>query len=109
MEISSTGRGDGHMNSFRDKRRLSKAEWMEKSRELFWRKGSKILPDFFPLDMQPNNSINADTKSVLLTSVVKQYSWEKEELREAETIAESWMMYFGLESRDFTKWFGKLK
>lgn len=70
---------------------------------MFWRKGSKVLPDFFPpaFGTQPNKSVNQDT--ILLTSVVKQYSWEEEEQCEAQTIAESWMTYFGPEPSDFTK------
>ena len=55
-----------------------------------------MLPDFFPLDKQ----IILSAKRI---SKVKQYSWENDELSgesEAQTIAESWMMYFGLEGSD---------
>lgn len=91
-------------NSSHDKCRLSKAERARKSREMFWRKGSKILPDFFPPDT-PKRKIcqyHQTVLSVKRASMVKQYSWEKEENGqcEAQTIAESWMMYFGLEARD---------
>ena len=104
MEVSSTQNVfQEHLNSFRSKHRLSKAERVRKNREMFWRIGSKTIPDFFPpaVRTQPNKSVNQDT--ILLKSVVKQYSWEKEEQCEAQTIAESWIMYFGLGSCDFTK------
>lgn len=86
--------------STRGKRRLSRSERMQKSREVFCRKGSKILPDFFPPDKPAKKTLNNQTcypsKS---TSIRKYYSWENEEKggqSEVQTIAESWMMYFGL-------------
>ena len=105
MEISSSQKFfyDHMANRPLVKCRLSKAERTRRSREMFWRKGSKVLPDFFPpaFGTQPNKSVNQDT--ILLTSVVKQYSWEEEEQCEAQRIAESWMTYFGPEPSDFTK------
>ena len=91
----------GHKaNSSRDKRKLSKAERKRKDLEIFGRKASKILPDFFPIDMQPNKSNNQEK---IILRLVKQYSWEKDGQCEAQIIAESWMMYFGFEPCDFTK------
>lgn len=90
-------------NSSCEKCRLSIADRSRKSREMFWQKGSRILPDFFPPDTQKRKSNHHyKAPSVKRTSVVKQYSWEKEENGqwEAQTIAESWMMYFGLETCD---------
>lgn len=104
MEISSSQKVFySHManSSSREKCRLSKAERTRKSREMFWRKGSKILPDFFPPDTQKKKICSHQTAlSVKRTYMVKQYSWEKEENGqfEAQTIAESWMMYYGLEA-----------
>ena len=81
--------------------RLSKPERTRKSREMYCRKGSKILPDFFPPDAPTTKILN--DKNILLvknTSMAKRYSWENEGNRESEAqmIAESWMMYFGLET-----------
>lgn len=70
---------------------------------MFCRKGSKILPDFFPPDKQKkeivNRQISLSTKKI---NLVEQYSWESDENghSEAQTIAESWMTYFGLEAWD---------
>jgi len=90
-------------NSSRKKRRLSKSERTRQRQEMLCRKGSRMLPDFFPLDEQKketfNHQIILSTKQI---RTVKQYSWENEESgeSEAQTIAESWMMYFGLETCD---------
>ena len=62
-----------------------------------------MLPDFFPLDEQKKETLNHQAYlSVKRIDMVKQYSWEndKSEESEAQTIAESWMMYFGLEASD---------
>lgn len=99
MEISSQYGPES--SSSRDKRRLSKAERTRRSREMFWRKGSKILPDFFPPDTHKRKTYYHQTALAFKgTKLVKQYSWEKEENGqfEAQTIAQSWMMYFGLEA-----------
>jgi len=62
-----------------------------------------MLPDFFPFDEQKKETLNHEiilsTKAI---NTVKKYSWENEESGEsdAQTIAESWMMYFGLEASD---------
>ena len=67
---------------------------------MFCRKGSKILPDFFPPDAPTRKTLNNQTSlPVESTSLVKHYSWENEEngQSEAQMIAESWMTYFGLE------------
>lgn len=88
-------------NSSRGKHRLSKSERTRKSREMFCRKGSKILPDFFPPDTTTTKILNGQTiLPVKSTSMAKQYSWENYENgeSEAQTIAESWMKYFGLEA-----------
>ena len=70
---------------------------------MFCRKGSKILPDFFPPDA-PAEKILHDQSNLPFksTSLTKKYSWENEEngQSEAQIIAESWMMYFGLEACD---------
>lgn len=107
MEISSTHNVCyGHIlssDSSRGKRRLSESERTRRSREMFCRKGSKILPDFFPPDTPAERTLDDQSKlSVKSTSMMKQYSWENEEngQSEAQTIAESWMIYFGLEARD---------
>lgn len=107
MEISSTHKDyHGHIvssNSSRGKRRLSKSERTRKSREMFCRRGSKILPDFFPPDAPAARTFNDQSNlSVKSTGIVKRYSWGNEEngQSEAQTIAESWMMYFGLEACD---------
>ena len=85
-------------NSSRDKRRLSKAERTRRSREMFWRKGSKILPDFFPPDTHKRKTYYHQTALAFKgTKLVKQYSWEKEENGQFEAQT-SWMMYFGLEA-----------
>lgn len=72
---------------------------------MFWRKGSKIFPDFFPPDTtQKKKTLNHQTvlPSLKRITVVKQYSWENEQNghSEAQTIAESWLMYYGVEARD---------
>ena len=62
-----------------------------------------MLPDFFPLVEQKKETLNHQAiLSVKRIDMVKQYSWEndKSEESEAQTIAESWMMYFGLEACD---------
>ena len=64
-----------------------------------------MLPDFFPLDEKKKESLR-DHRIVLSTkptSVGKKYSWENDESRresKAQAIAESWMIYFGLELCD---------
>lgn len=106
MEISSTQKiFYGHVaNISRERCRLSKAERARRSREMFWRKGSKILPDYFPPDLHKSKTFCHQTAISFKRKggLVKQYSWEKEENGqfEAQTIAESWMMYFGIEARD---------
>ena len=90
-------------DSSRGKRRLSKSERTRRSREMFCRKGSKMLPDFFPPDTPAERNLDDQSKlPVKNTSMMKQYSWENEEngQSEAQTIAESWMIYFGLEACD---------
>lgn len=94
-------------NSSRGKHRLSKSERTRKSREMFCRKGSRILPDFFPPDTPTMKMLNGQTiLPCKCTSMVKQYSWENEESgeSEAQTIAESWMKYFGLEACNTWCW-----
>ena len=62
-----------------------------------------MLPDFFPLDKQKKGTLNHQIiPSAKRISIVKHYSWENDESgeSEAQTIAESWMMYFGLETSD---------
>ena len=107
MEISSTHNVCyGNIlssDSSRGKRRLSKSERTRRSRELFCRKGSKILPDFFPPDAPAERTLDDPSNlPVKSTSMMKEYSWENEEngQSEAQTIAESWMMYFGFDSCD---------
>ena len=107
MEISSTHHVCyGHIlssDSSRGKRRLSKSERTRRSREIFCRKGSKILPDFFPPDAPVERTLDDQSNlPVKSTSMMKHYSWENEEngQSEAQTIAESWMMYFGLDACD---------
>lgn len=107
MEIPSTQKVfQGYMmsyNTYGKKRRLSKSERTRQREEMLCRKGSRMLPDFFPLDKQRKETLNhqiiLSTKRI---SKVKQYSWENDESgeSEAQTIAESWMMYFGLEASD---------
>lgn len=83
------------------KRRLSKSERTRKSREMFCRRGSRILPDFFPPDMSTTKAIyDENIPSAGSTIITKKYSWENEENgeSEAQTIAKSWMMYFGLDA-----------
>lgn len=102
MEIALTQKVfHGHMlscNSSRKKRRLSKSERTRQSQEIFCRKGSKILPDFFPPDKQKkeifNHQVILSTKRI---DLAKQYSWRIDENghSEAQKIAESWMKYFG--------------
>ncbi len=88
-------------NSSRKKRRLSKSERTRQSQEIFCRKGSKILPDFFPPDKQKkeifNHQVSLSTKRI--DRLAKQYSWEIDENghSEAQAIFESWMKYFGLD------------
>lgn len=105
MEMSSTKKvlfdHSVSSNTSRGKRRLSKSERTRKSRELFCRKGSRILPDFFPPDASTTKTVNDENiLPVKSKSIKKQYSWEKDENGESEAqmIAESWMIYFGLES-----------
>lgn len=107
METSSTQKVFyGHSvpaNSSRGKHRLSKSERTRKSREMFCRKGSRILPDFFPPDATTTKILNdQNILSVKSTSMAKQYSWENEQdgESEAQVIAESWTMYFGLEANN---------
>ena len=105
MEIPSTQKVfQGYMmscSSSRKKRRLSKSERTRQRQEMLCRKGSRMLPEFFPLDEQKketsNHQIILSTKRI---GMVKQYSWEKGESgeSEAQTIAESWMMYFGFDA-----------
>lgn len=107
MEIPSTQKVfQGYMMSYNTsgkKRRLSKSERTRQREEMLCRKGSRMFPDFFPLDKQRKETLNhqiiLSTKRI---SKVKQYSWENNESgeSEAQTIAESWMMYFGLEASD---------
>ena len=62
-----------------------------------------MLPDFFSLDKQKKETLNHQViHTAKRISIVKQYSWENDESgeSEAQTIAESWMMYFGLEASD---------
>ena len=86
-------------NMSREKRRLAKEPTRKSRTEMFWRRGSKILPDFFPPDKLKRKTLNHQTilPVVKRISIVKQYSWENEESgeSEAQTIAKSWMMYFG--------------
>ena len=103
MEIPSTQKVfQGYMmrcNSSRKKCRLSKSKRTRQRQEMLCRKGSRILPEFFPLDEQKKETLNHQiTLSAKRISMVKQYSWENDESEESEaqTIAESWMMYFGL-------------
>ena len=105
MEISSTQKVfHGHLvasKSSRGKRKLSKSERTRRSRETFCRKGSKLLPDFFPSDAPTTKTLDdQNSLPVKGINITKQYSWENEENgeSEAQTIAESWMMYFGHEA-----------
>ena len=107
MEIPSTQKVfQGYMmscNSSRKKRRLSKSERTRQRQEMLCRKGARMLPEFFPLDEQKKETLNR--QSILSTKRIssgKQYSWENDESgeSEAQTIAESWMKYFGLEACD---------
>lgn len=86
-------------NMSREKRRLGKEPTRKSRTEMFWRKGSKIFPDFFPPDTLKRKTLNHQTILPVVKgiSIVKQYSWENEESgeSEAQTIAKSWMMYFG--------------
>lgn len=85
--------------SSRSKRRLSRSERTQKRREVFRRKGSKILPDFFPPDELTKKTMNDEKFDPSKgTDIRKYYSWENEEKgrSEVEKIKESWMMYFGL-------------
>ena len=64
-----------------------------------------MLPDFFPLDEQKKESLNhqiiLSTKRISIVKL-KKYSWENDGSgeSEAQTIAEWWMMYFGLQACD---------
>ena len=90
-------------NSSRKKRRLSKSERTRQRQEMLCRKCSRMLPDFFPLDEQKKETLNHQIiLSAKQISTVKKYSWENDESgeSEAQTIAESWMMYFGAEACD---------
>lgn len=85
-----------------EKRKLDKAKRLRKYRELFWRKGSKMLPEFFPLDAQPTVFNNQSDK--ILLRLVNQYTCrEKDEQSETQIIAEWWMAYFGFQPHDFAK------
>lgn len=72
--------------------------------EMSWQKGSKILPDFFPPNTTQKKSLRQQTglSAVKRVTVIKQYSWENEEngFSEAQTIAESWLMYYGFDGLD---------
>jgi len=60
-----------------------------------------MLPDFFPLDEQKKETLNHQAiLSIKSIKIMKKYSWENEESgeSEAQTITESWMMYFGAEA-----------
>jgi len=87
-------------NGSRKKRRLSKSERTRQRQEMFCRKGSRMLPDFFPLDEQKKQTWNHQV--ILLVKRIDMVKWEndKSEESEAKSIAESWMMYFGLEASD---------
>ena len=107
MEISSAQKVfEGYVmscNGSRKKRRLRKSERTRQRQEMLCRKGSRILPDVFPLDVQKKETLN---RQIILStkriSIVKKYSWENDESgdSEAQTIAESWMIYFGIEACD---------
>lgn len=84
-----------------EKRKLDKAKRLRKYRELFWRKGSKMLPEFFPLDAQPTLFNNQSDK--ILLKLVNHYTWEKDGQSETQIIAEWWMAYFGFQPHDFAK------
>jgi len=87
-------------NGSRKKRRLSKSERTRQRQEMFCRKGSRMLPDFLPLDEQKKQTWNHQV--ILLVKRIDMVKWEndKSEESEAKSIAESWMMYFGLEASD---------
>ena len=58
---------------------------------------------FFLLDKQKKGTLNHQIiPSAKRISIVRQYSWVDDESgeSEAQTIAESWMMYFDLETSD---------
>ena len=59
-----------------------------------------MLPDFLPLDEQKKQTWNHQV--ILLVKRIDMVKWEndKSEESEAKSIAESWMMYFGLEASD---------
>ena len=79
---------------------LSDERRRRKSVEMFWRRGSKILPDFFPPNAAKRRTLSRPIKRpVNKFIVVRQYSWEKlgNEQSEVKTIAESWLVYFGME------------
>ena len=65
-----------------------------------------MLPDFFPLDEHKKEALNRQiilsTKRISVAKKSEKYSWENDESRdsEAQTIAEWWMMYFGLQPCD---------
>lgn len=76
----------------RDNCSLRRAERTKKNRDLFYRRGSKILPDYFPPDTYSRNlGFHQTTVPHQRRFLVKEYSFE------AQEIAESWMMYFGID------------
>lgn len=81
----------------RDNCTLRRAERTKKNRELFYRRGSKILPDYFPPDTYSRNlGFHQTTVPHQRRFLVKEYSFE------AQEIAESWMMYFGIKTCEST-------
>jgi len=76
----------------RDNCSLRRPERTKKNRDLFYRRGSKILPDYFPPDTYSRNlGCHQMTVPHQRRFLVKEYSFE------AQEIAESWMMYFGID------------
>jgi len=75
-------------NGSRKKRRLSKSERTRQRQEMFCRKGSRMLPDFFPLDEQKKQTWNHQV--ILLVKRIDMVKWEndKSEESEAKSIAE---------------------
>lgn len=89
----------------KEKLQIDKESSHRSRAEMSWQKGSKILPDFFPPDTtQKKKTLSQQTglSAVKTVAVIKQYSWEKEQngFSEAQTIAESWLMYYGFEGLD---------
>lgn len=81
----------------RDNCTLRRAERTKKNRDLFYRRGSKILPDYFPPDTHSKNlGFHQTTVPRQRRFLVKEYSFE------AQEIAESWMMYFGIKTCEST-------